>query len=172
MTPCHKGKHIFMIPLAGRVQTHYLNGMNKTPFYWTTLLNLTETAARCGEVPVAALLVSDQGIIAEGFNQVETLNDPTQHAEIIVLKQGFQRLGKHLGACDLYVSLEPCPMCAHAIQLSQVRRLYFGAYDPKGGAIDHGPRLLQGLDRIQTFGGFHEQEFQHILSRFFQNLRS
>ena len=80
-------------------------------------------------------------------------------------------LGKYLNECELYVSLEPCPMCAHAIKLSHVRRLYFGAYDPKGGGIEHGPRILQNLDRIGIFGGFYETEFNQLLRAFFQNIR-
>ena len=102
---------------------------------------------------------------------METHNDPTLHAEMLVLKQGFKLLGKYLNECELYVSLEPCPMCAHAIKLSHVRRLYFGAYDPKGGGIEHGPRILQNLDRIGIFGGFYETEFNQLLRAFFQNIR-
>jgi tRNA(adenine34) deaminase len=139
--------------------------------YWDILYNLAQKASEYNEVPVAALLVKDNKIIASAYNLVETHKDPTLHAELIVLKEGFKQLGKYLPECDLYVSLEPCPMCAHAIKLSQVRRLYFGAYDPKGGDIEHGSRRLGNLDRIEIFGGFYEDRFNALLKSFFQQHR-
>ncbi len=145
--------------------------MESSTHYWETLIRLAEHAATCNEVPISAILVHNNHIIAQSHNTVETHNDPTLHAEMLVLKDGFAKLGKHLSDCDLYVSLEPCPMCAHAIKLSQVRRLYFGAYDPKGGGVEHGPRILQNLDRIEIFGGFYEKEFNQLLQTFFANLR-
>ncbi|QOL19269.1 nucleoside deaminase [Candidatus Bodocaedibacter vickermanii] len=145
--------------------------MESSTHYWETLIRLAEQAALRNEVPISAILVHDNTIIAMGHNTVETHNDPTLHAEMLVLKEGFSKLGKHLSDCDLYVSLEPCPMCAHAIKLSQIRRLYFGAYDPKGGGVEHGPRLLHNLNRIEIFGGFYETEFNKQLQTFFSNLR-
>jgi tRNA(adenine34) deaminase len=145
--------------------------MKFSTHYWETLIRLAEHAARCNEVPISAMLIHNDQIIAMAHNTVETHNDPTLHAEMLVLKEGFAQRGKHLSDCDLYVSLEPCPMCAHAIKLSQVRRLYFGAYDPKGGGVEHGPRILQNLDRIEIFGGFHEKEFNQQLQAFFATLR-
>lgn len=145
--------------------------MENSSLYWEKLLDLAQHATTCGEIPVSALLVHKNHIVATAYNLVETHNDPTQHAEMLVLKHAFKQLGKYLNQCDLYVSLEPCPMCSHAIKLSQVRRLYFGAYDPKGGGVEHGPRLLKNLDRIQVYGGFHEREFNQLLSTFFQNIR-
>lgn len=139
--------------------------------YWGRLIDLATTASQQGEVPVAALLVKDQKIIATSHNLVETHKDPTLHAEILVLREGFKRIGKYLTDCDLYVSLEPCPMCAHAIKLAQIRRLYFGAYDPKGGGVEHGPRGLSNLDRIEVFGGYYEKEFDALLKDFFQQRR-
>lgn len=139
--------------------------------YWKILLELSQHAMACNEVPVSAILVKDKKIIASAHNLVETHQDPTLHAELLVLKEGFKKLGKYLIDCDLYVSLEPCPMCAHAIKLSQLQRLYFGAYDPKGGGVDHGPRCLNNLDRIQIFGGFYEKEFDTLLKRFFHLYR-
>lgn len=139
--------------------------------YWDILYNLAQKASEYNEVPVAALLVKDNEIIASAYNLVETHKDPTLHAELIVLKEGFKQLGKYLISCDLYVSLEPCPMCAHAIKLSKVRRLYFGAYDPKGGGIEHGSRRLADLDRIEVFGGFYEDRFNALLKSFFQQHR-
>lgn len=140
--------------------------------YWQTLIDLCTTAADRGEVPVAALLVQNNQVIATAHNLVETHNNPTLHAEMLVLTQGYNLLGKYLTECDLYVSLEPCPMCAHAIKLSQIRRLYFGAYDPKGGGVEHGPRLLDNLTRLDTFGGYHETVFISVLKAFFLNKRT
>lgn len=145
--------------------------MKISTHYWETLIRLANQAAKYNEVPISAVLVHDNKIIAFGHNTVETHNDPTLHAEMLVLKEGFSKRGKHLSECDLYVSLEPCPMCAHAIKLSQIRRLYFGAYDPKGGGVEHGPRILQNLDRIEIFGGFYEKEFNQLLQDFFSTLR-
>lgn len=146
--------------------------MNSSETYWKTLLNLAEHAAQHDEVPISALLVYQNKIIASAYNQVETLKNPILHAEMIVLNEGFNQLGKYLAECDLYVSLEPCPMCAQAIKLSQVKRLYFGAYDPKGGGVEHGPRLLDNLDRIEVFGGFYEQDFSYLLTTFFAGKRN
>jgi tRNA(adenine34) deaminase len=145
--------------------------MDFSTHYWKTLIDLAKHAAACNETPVSALLVHKNRIVVTAYNQVETHKDPTLHAEMLVLKQGFTQFGKYLNDCDLYVSLEPCPMCAHAIKLSQVRRLYFGAYDPKGGGVEHGPRILQNLDRIEIWGGFQEIEFNQLLSTFFQKIR-
>lgn len=145
--------------------------MNFSTHIWETLIQLAENAATYHEVPVSALLVHNNRIIASAHNLVETHKDPTLHAELVVLKEGFKKFGKYLPECDLYVSLEPCPMCAHAIKLSQVRRLYFGAYDPKGGGVDHGPKCLSALDRIEIFGGFYEDTFNGLLKSFFQKHR-
>lgn len=145
--------------------------MNSSTHIWETLMQLAEYAATCNEVPVSALLVHNKTIVASAYNLVETYQDPTLHAELIVLKEGFKQFGKYLRDCDLYVSLEPCSMCAHAIKLSQVRRLYFGAYDPKGGGVEHGPRCLSELDRVEIFGGFYEKKFNTILKSFFQQVR-
>lgn len=142
-----------------------------TPNYWEVLLKLAHRAATRNEVPVAALLVHNNQIISTAHNMVETYNNPTLHAEILVLKEGFKQFGKYLTECDLYVSLEPCPMCAYAIKLSQVRRLYFGAYDPKRGGVEHGSRCLDGLNRLEVVGGFHEKEFDLLLKDFFSKKR-
>src|SRR5438105_9404602 len=104
-----------------------------------------EAAGARGDVPVGAVLVDAEGrVLAAAGNRVETDRDPTAHAEMLVLRAGAARLGiKHLADCDLYVTLEPCAMCAAAIGFARLHRLYFGAYDPKGGAVEHGPRLLE-----------------------------
>jgi tRNA(adenine34) deaminase len=138
---------------------------------WDFLHSLTLKAIASNEVPVAAVLIKNNKIIAFAHNLVETHQTPTLHAEMSVLQEGFIQVGKYLTDCDLYVSLEPCPMCAHAIKLSQLKRLYFGAYDPKGGGVVHGPRILDNLPRLQVFGGFYESEFNILLKDFFQNRR-
>src|SRR5437763_6953926 len=103
-----------------------------------------EAAAARGEAPVGAVLADRAGnVLAAAGNRVESDRDPTAHAEMLVLRAGAARLGaKHLTECDLYVTLEPCAMCAAAIGLARLRRLYFAAYDPKCGAVYHCPRLL------------------------------
>ena len=99
-----------------------------------------EKAALAGEVPVGAVLVHSSGEVqAEAHNRVEELGDPTAHAELEVLRMVLRNASlRRLEGYDLYVTLEPCAMCAGALSLARVRRLYFGAYDPKGGAVDHG----------------------------------
>src|SRR5262245_46408760 len=99
-----------------------------------------------GEVPVGAVLVDGGSgrILAASGNRVEELHDPTAHAELLVLRAATAAgATKRLPEADLYVTLEPCPMCAQAIALARLRRVYFGAYDPKGGGVDHGPRIFQ-----------------------------
>jgi len=139
---------------------------------------LAEAAAAgaAQEVPVGAVLVDTTGqIVAAAGNRVERDHDPTAHAEMLVLRGGAARLGqKRLDGCDLYVSLEPCPMCAAAIGLAHIRRLYFAAYDPKGGGVEHGPRLFDQPSlhhRPEVYGGIAEREAGDLLRRFFQARR-
>jgi len=129
-----------------------------------------------GEVPVGAVLVGGDGtVLAADGNRVEAERDPTAHAEILVLRAGAARLAaKHLIGCDLYVTLEPCAMCAGAIALAHIRRLYFGAYDPKGGAVEHGPRLFDSPSchhRPEIYGGIGERRAGELLRRFFRERR-
>ena len=135
-----------------------------------------EAAAAAGEVPVGAVLVDNKGrILAASGNRVETDRDPTAHAEMLVLRAGAARLdAKYLAGCDLYVTLEPCAMCAAAIGLAHLRRLYFGAYDPKGGAVEHGPRLFEQPTthhRPEIYGGIEEQRAGELLRAFFRDRR-
>src|SRR5437660_102705 len=97
-----------------------------------------------GEVPIGAVIVASTGeVVAEAGNRTEELGDPTAHAEMLVIRAAAAKLGvPRLVDCDLYVTLEPCPMCAQAIAFARVRRLYWGAPDPKGGGIEHGPRIF------------------------------
>jgi tRNA(adenine34) deaminase len=132
-----------------------------------------ERAAARGEVPVGAVLVeATRGrVLAVSGNRTRELGDPTAHAEMMVIR-AVPRTA--LDQCDLYVSLEPCAMCAAAISLARIRRLYFGAYDPKGGAVDHGPRWFEQatcLHRPEIYGGIEERRAGELLRRFFAALR-
>ena len=133
-------------------------------------------AGGAGEVPVGAVLVDVAGdIIAAAGNRVERDHDPTAHAEMLVLREGTARLGaKRLAGCDLYVTLEPCPMCAAAIGLARIRRLYFAAYDAKGGGVEHGPRIFDQPTchhRPEVYGGIAERTAGELLRRFFRARR-
>jgi tRNA(adenine34) deaminase len=135
-----------------------------------------EASAARGEVPVGAVLVDSNGtVIAAAGNRVEAGRDPTAHAEMLVLRSGAARLGTaRLTDCDLYVTLEPCAMCAAAIALARLRRLYFGAYDPKGGAVEHGPRLFDQPTthhRPEIYGGIEERRAGELLRGFFKTRR-
>ncbi len=135
-----------------------------------------EAAAARGDVPVGAVLVDGEGrVLAAAGNRVEADHDPTAHAEMLVLRRGAAQSGAaQLTECDLYVTLEPCAMCAAAIALTRLRRLYFGAYDPKGGAVEHGPRLFDQPTthhRPEIYGGIEERRAGELLRSFFQTRR-
>ena len=126
-----------------------------------------------GEVPVGAVLVDSAKdmIVAAAGNCVERLCDPTAHAELLAIQKATRELEKtRLQGCDLYVTMEPCPMCAQAISLARIRRLYFGAYDPKGGGVEHGARIFEQPTchhRPEVFGGIEEQTCGALLRAFF-----
>ena len=150
--------------------------MTPSPPAMALALAEAEAAAARGEVPVGAVLIDAAGqVVAAAGNQVEAERDPTAHAEMVVLRAGAKLLGvKHLAGCDLWVTLEPCAMCAAAIAHSHVRRLYFGAYDPKGGAVEHGPRLFGQSTihhRPEIYGGIDEQRASELLRVFFEDRR-
>jgi tRNA(adenine34) deaminase len=140
--------------------------------FMTLALAEAEGAAARGEVPVGAVLVADGAVLAAAGNRVETLADPTAHAELLVLRAAAALRGSpRLADCDLYATLEPCPMCAAAIALARVRRLYFAAYDPRGGGVEHGPRIFDqpGCNhRPEIYGGIDEQRAVLLLKDFFQ----
>lgn len=136
-------------------------------------LMLAEQAASKGEVPVGAVLVKEGSILAEAHNNMRALGTPMAHAEMMVLFRARPHL-KRLDGCDLYVTLEPCPMCAHAISLSRIRRLYFGAYDPKGGGVEHGARIFDQSTchhKPEVFGGMNERACADLLQEFFMAKR-
>jgi len=144
--------------------------VNPSPFM-ARALALAAAAADEGETPVGAVLVRDGVIIAEAANATRRLCDPTAHAELIAIRAvGEERLPD----CDLHVTLEPCAMCAGAIAHARIRRLYYGAPDPKGGAVDHGPRLFGWPTihhRPEVYGGIGEAQSAHMLRSFFARLR-
>ncbi len=128
-----------------------------------------------GEVPVGSVIVKNNQIISFAHNQTHRFHNPVGHGEILALQSAAQFLETtYLENCDLYVTLEPCPMCAHAISLSRIRRLYFGAYDPKGGGVDHGPKIYQhasSFHKPEVYGGILEEECGMLLKDFFKNKR-
>lgn len=133
-------------------------------------------ATNCGEVPIGAVLVDGQGnIVASAHNLTETNNDPTAHAEIMAIRMRCQEVGApRLPDHDLYVTLEPCAMCAAAIAGARIRRLYFGAYDPKGGGVDHGPRIFTQATinhKPDVYGGIDEGACAAVLQEFFKKRR-
>ncbi|MAM68513.1 MAG: tRNA-specific adenosine deaminase [Rhodospirillaceae bacterium] len=134
-------------------------------------------AGERGEVPVGAVLVDSRTgeIVARAGNTVEATNDPTDHAEMLVIRQGTKSAGvARLFDFDLYVTLEPCPMCATAISLARLRRVYFGAYDRKGGGVENGPRIFDQPTchhRPEVYGGIRETEAAALLKGFFQARR-
>jgi tRNA(Arg) A34 adenosine deaminase TadA len=135
-----------------------------------------EAAAARGEVPVGAVLVDSQGdVVAAAGNRVEELADPTAHAEMLVIRAGAAKLRRpRLVGCDLYVTLEPCPMCAQAISFARLRRLYYGAADPKGGGVEHGPRIFASASchhAPEVYGGIGERRAAELLQRFFRARR-
>ena len=132
-------------------------------------------AALRGEVPVGAVLVKDGRVLAQDGNRVEQTSDPTAHAEIAVIRAATAAAGApRLDGVDLYVTLEPCAMCAQAIALARLRRVYFAAYDPKGGGVEHGAKVFDHPTchhRPEIYGGLRETEAAHILKEFFQAKR-
>ena len=138
-------------------------------------LDEARAAARDGEVPVGAAVVRDGVVIAVARNRMRDAADPTAHAEIVALRAAATALGSaRLDGCDLWVTLEPCAMCAGAIGLARIARLYFGAADPKGGAVLHGPRLF-GQPTChhapEVYAGIGESEAGELLRAFFRGRR-
>jgi tRNA(Arg) A34 adenosine deaminase TadA len=131
-----------------------------------------EAAGLSGEVPIGAVVVSTSGrVLARAGNRTLALRDPTGHAELLAIREACARLGsERLIDCDLYVTLEPCAMCAAAISFARIRRLYYGAADPKGGAVDHGPRFFTQQTchhAPEVYGGIGEARASDLLKRFF-----
>ncbi len=138
-------------------------------------LDEARAAADCGEVPVGAVVMREGVVLAAAGNRTEERNDPSAHAEMLVLRAAAANLGNpRLTDCDLYVTLEPCPMCAQAISMFRVRRLYFGAADAKGGGVENGPRIFSQPTchhAPEVYGGINETEAAALLQEFFQARR-
>ena len=138
-------------------------------------LDEARRAAEQGEVPIGAAISRNGEIIAAAGNRTITDRDPTAHAEMIVIRAAARQLGnERLSDCDLYVTLEPCTMCAAAISFARIRRLYFGAADPKGGAVEHGVRFFRAETchhAPEIYGGIAETECGDLLRGFFSERR-
>lgn len=139
-------------------------------------LQEAERARDRGEVPVGAVLVSAGGeVLARAGNHTLALHDPTAHAELLAIRAACAKLGtQRLDGYDLYVTLEPCAMCAAAISFARIRRLYFGAADPKGGAVEHGPRFFSQATchhAPEIIGGIGETKAASLLKAFFAGKR-
>jgi tRNA(adenine34) deaminase len=162
------------VPAAGAAPDAARADVESSSFMALALAEAEAAAAR-GEVPVGAVAVADGCVVARAGNRVEETGDPTAHAEMLALRAAGAALGSpRLAGCDLYVTLEPCPMCAGAIALGRIRRLYFAAYDPKGGGVEHGPRLFDQPTchhRPEVYGGISEVRAAALLRDFFAKRR-
>lgn len=138
-------------------------------------LDAARAAADAGEVPVGAVVVRGGAVIATAANAPRALNDPTAHAEILAIRTAAKALGRdRLEDCDLWVTLEPCAMCAGAIAHARIARLYYGAADPKGGAVEHGPHFFAQPTchhRPDVYSGIGEEEAGALLRGFFAERR-
>ena len=145
----------------------------------TSFMELALEEARAaggrGEVPVGCVIVRDGKVVASAGNRTLADRDPTAHAEIVAIRSACAALGsERLSDCDLYVTLEPCAMCAGAVAFARIRRLYYGAPDPKGGAVDNGVKFFASSSchhRPEVYGGLAEAEASALLKSFFQEKR-
>ena len=141
------------------------------PSFMELALNEAHKAQGLGEVPIVCVIVRDGAVIAAAGNRTLADRDPTAHAEMLAIRAAAQALGsERLTECELHVTLEPCAMCAAAISFARIRRLYYGAPDPKGGAIESGVRFFSAptcLHRPEVYGGIGETEAAALLRKFF-----
>jgi tRNA(Arg) A34 adenosine deaminase TadA len=149
----------------------------KSDSFMDLALAEAEKAAASGEVPVGAVVVdaATGRVLAQAHNRVEADRDPTAHAELLAIRAAAAIAGApRLPDCDLYVTLEPCPMCAQAIAFARIRRLYYGAGDPKGGGVEHGPRIFRQATcnhRPEIYGGIADAAAGALLRAFFLDRR-
>ena len=138
-------------------------------------LDEARAAGARGEVPVGCVIVRDGAVVARAGNRTLADRDPTAHAEVVAIRQAAASFGsERLDACDLYVTLEPCVMCAGAVAFARIRRLYYGAADPKGGAVDNGVKFFASPSchhRPEVYGGLAEAEAGALLKGFFRERR-
>ena len=148
--------------------------MTESPFM-RAAIELAKNAAAAGEVPVGCVIVRAGTVIAGARNRTLADHDPTAHAEMLAIRAASQALGsERLIDCDLYVTLEPCTMCAAAISFARIRRVYYGAADPKGGAVEHGVRFFSAPTchhRPEVYGGIAEVQASELLKEFFKARR-
>lgn len=147
----------------------------QTNGFMAAALEEARTAGERGEVPIGAVVVADGRIVARAGNETRALNDVTAHAEILAIRRAAEAVGdERLSGADLYVTLEPCTMCAAAISFARIRRLYYGAEDPKGGGVDNGVRFYTQPTchhAPEVYSGLGETESASLLRDFFQNRR-
>src|ERR1043166_338051 len=145
------------------------------PSFMDLALKAAETAGKSGEVPIGCVIVRDNAVIASVGNRPLTDRDPTAHAELLAIREVARKIGsERLVDCDLYVTLEPCTMCAAALSFARIRRLYYGAADPKGGAVESGVRFFSAATcqhRPEVYGGIGESEAAGLLQNFFRARR-
>ena len=138
-------------------------------------LEEAEAAARFGEVPVGAVIVRDGEVLARAGNRTLTAHDPTAHAEVVAIREACRKVeSERLVGCDLYVTLEPCALCAAAISFARLRRLYYGADDPKGGAVENGARFFASPTchhAPEVYSGIAATQSATLLKRFFAERR-
>ena len=148
-----------------------IRGMT-TPSFMDLALKTAKNAGKAGEVPIGCVIVRDYEVIATAGNRTLTDRDPTAHAEILAIREATRLVGsERLVGCDLYVTLEPCTMCAGAISLARIRRLYYGAPDPKGGAVESGVRFFASPTCHHTpevYSAVGETEAASLLKEFFK----
>jgi tRNA(adenine34) deaminase len=145
------------------------------PSFMDLALDEARAAAAAGEVPIGCVIVRDGEIIAQAGNRTLADRDPTAHCEMLAIRRAADAIAsERLVECDLYVTLEPCPMCAAAISFARIRRLYYGAADPKGGAVENGVRFYDSATchhRPEVYGGIGEAEAANLLKGFFRERR-
>ena len=151
-----------------------IRGM-KAPSFMDLALKTAEKAGKSGEVPIGCVIVRDYEVIATAGNLTLSRRDPTAHAEILAIRQAAERIGtERLTDCDMYVTLEPCTMCAGAISFARIRRLYYGAADPKGGAVESGVRFFASPTCHHVpdvYPGIGEHASAALLREFFRERR-
>lgn len=149
--------------------------IDKLTSFMPAALDLARKAEKIGEVPVGAVVVNEGRIIGTGHNLTRTTHDPSAHAEMVAIREAARALGSdRLDGCDLWVTLEPCTMCAGAITHARIARLYYAASDPKGGGVDSGVRFFQQPTchhRPEVYAGFEEAEAAALLKLFFKKQR-
>src|SRR3954452_24532461 len=145
------------------------------PSFMDLALDEARAAAAAGEVPIGCVIVRDGEVIAQAGNRTLADRDPTAHCEMLAIRQAADAIAsERLTGCDLYVTLEPCPMCPAAISFARIRRLYYGAADPKGGAVENGVQFFAAPPchyRPEVYGGINESEAAALLKGFFKARR-